>query len=169
MLGFTHLPADGARMPSAALPSRYIIAESDRRDLEARMADMHVRINRERRAQFYHNLFRLWPVALGLGLSFCAASLRDAAAGYAPLLAKFLFPLSALAAIHEINLGPTFMPTLSQTMLYAQFSLDGLLACMLLRQRSHLLTVCGQVALFHVLFLLCIGCVTGSFGDLMTN
>jgi hypothetical protein len=158
-----------AEIPSIPHGTRYLAAEVDRRDVEARLAAMHVRINEERRAEFYHHLFGLWPIALGLGLSCCATPLRDAAADYAPLLAKFLFPLSALAASHDVHFGLGAMPTLSQAMLYAQFTLDGLLASMLLRQRSHLLAVCVQVALFHVLFLLCIGLVAGSFGPLVMN
>ncbi|MGH9561764.1 MAG: hypothetical protein ACRD3S_09945 [Terracidiphilus sp.] len=169
MLGLTDARANNAPMPSVALPTLHLAAELDRRDVEARLEAMHVRIHKERRAEFYHNLLALWPVVLGLGLSCCATMLRDAAAGYAPLLAKFLFPLAALAAFHDVRFGPNAMPTLSQVMLYGQFALDGLLALMLLRQRSAFLTVCVQVVLFHVLFLLSIGCVAGSFSALTMN
>ncbi len=169
MLGLSQVPANGSGMPSAALPPLYINAELDRHDLADRMAALHERIVKERRAEFYGNLLSLWPVALGLGLSCCAAALHDAAAGYMPMLAKLLFPLSALAAYRDIHIGSDAMPSLSQIMLYAQFTLDGLLVCMLLRQRCHWLTVGLQVALFHVLFLFCIGWAAGSFGALTMN
>jgi hypothetical protein len=158
-----------AEIPSIPYGNRHMAVELDRREMEARMAAMRVQIHKDRRAEFYRDLLSLWPVALGLGLSCCANPLRDAVAGFAPLLAKFLFPLSALAATHDLHFGPDGMPPLSQVMLYAQFTLDGLLASMLLRQRSHLLSSCVQVALFHLLFLLCIGWETGSFGALMMN
>lgn len=158
-----------AEIPASPRGSRYLVAELDRREMEVRMAAIHVQIHKERRAEFYSSLLSLWPIALGLGLSCCATPLHDAVTGFAPLLAKALFPLSTLAALHEIHFGPDGMPTLSQVMLNAQFILDGLLACMLFRQRSHFLSVCVQVALFHVLFLLCIGWEAGSFGALMMN
>ena len=168
-LGLTQLPANNAGMPSAALPPLYVNAEADRRDMDARLEAMRVQLHRERRAQFYRDISNLWPVALGLGLSCCAAPIRDAAAGCAPLLAKFLFPLSALAAFHDIQFRPDAMPTLSLVLLYAQFAVDGVLASMLLRQRSHPLNVCLQLVLFHALFLLSIGLVAGSFGALTMN
>ncbi|MGB0063758.1 MAG: hypothetical protein WBP85_04865 [Terracidiphilus sp.] len=169
MLKTAQFPLQCADIPLSPLGSRQIAAEMDRRDINARLAAMHVSIHKERRARFYGNLFSLWPVALGVGMSFCSTSLCDAAGNYAPLVAKLLFPLSFLAAQHEMHLGPDAMPALSQVMLFAQFPLDGLLVCMLLRQRSNLLSVCGQVALFHVLFLVCIGWVTGSFRGIMAN
>lgn len=168
-LGLTQLPANNAGLPSAALPPLYVNAEADRRDVDARLEAMHMRLRRERRAQFYRDITNLWPVALGLGLSCCAAPIRDAVAGVAPLLAKFLFPLSALAAFHDMHLGPDALPALSLVLLYGQFFVDGLLVCMLLRQRSHPLNVCLQLVLFHALFLVSIGLVEGSFSAIAMN
>lgn len=167
MLQRLNLQADYPVLPPLSVQP--VAAELDRRDFEGHLADLHTRLHRERRAQFYRNLSNLWPIALGIAMSCCATSLRDAVAGYAPILAKFLFPLSVLAAFHDTHLGPDAMPTLSQVMLYAQFFVDGLVACILLRQRSHWLTVCAQIALFHGLFLLSIGWVAGSFRAVTMN
>lgn len=170
MLQSLNLQADYAVLPPLStepVVSAPVVAELDRHDLANRMAALHEQIHKERRAEFNSNLLNLWPVALGLTLSCCATALRDAAAGYTPLLAKFLFPLSALAVLHDVHFGTDAMPPISLVMLYAQFALDGLLACMLLRQRSHWVTVCVQIALFHGLFLLSIGWAAGSFGALM--
>lgn len=167
MLQSLNLQADYAALPP--LPVETVVSELDRHDLASRMAALHEQIHRERRAQFYRDISNLWPVVLGLGLSCCAAPIRDAAAGCAPLLAKCLFPLSALAALHDVRLGSDALPALSLVLLYAQFVIDGLLVRMLLRQRSHPLNVCLQLVLFHALFLVSIGVAAGSFSALMMN
>lgn len=168
-LGLTQSAANNAGMPSAALPPLYVNAEADRLNMDVRLEAMHLQLRKERRAQFYRDISNLWPIALGLGLSCCTMPIRDAVASYAPLLAKFFFPLSALAAFHDIHVGPDALPALSLVLLYGQFFMDGLLACMLLKQRSHPLNVCLQLVLFHALFLVSIGLVAGSFSVLTMN
>lgn len=153
---------------SNALRSLQIAAEVDRRDVEAHVAELHARILSERRAASYRNLMNLWPVAVGLGLSFYAPTLYEMAAGYTPWAAKLLFSFSALVGQHEVRLGRA-LPSLSQVMLYAQFPLDGLLASGRLRKGSHVLIVCGQVILFHGVILLCIALGNGAFSGILRN
>lgn len=130
------------------------------------MAALRRQMRRERRVQFVRNLAALWPIAVCLTISYYAPSLRDLAAGCAPWAATVLFSLSALAAQCEIHLHLAMAPTLSQAMLYAQFPLDGLVACVLLRRRSTWWSVCGEVAYLHVLAALCFVLVSGALGHL---
>lgn len=159
--------SDCSAMPPLPRRFRPIAAGVDRRDVEANLAAVHKQIRKQRRAKFYGNLLSFWPVVLGIVLSFYAPELRDLAGGFASLPAKLLFPLSALAALHEIPGISAPLPALSQLLLYAQFPFDGLLAFMLLRQRSGLLNICSQVMCFHIVFLLCIGIETGSLSHML--
>ena len=165
----TQSAADGAGMPAGSLSLPQGLAELVRLELAAHMAAINKQMRTEQRARFWRNLATLSPVALGLAMGLYAPLLGDLAAGYAPWAATLLFPLSALAAQHEIHLSLGAAHSLSQAMLYAQFPLDGLLAAMLLRQRSTLWSVCGQVIFLHALALLCMGPATGPLGRFLAN
>jgi hypothetical protein len=161
--------ADVTGMPVGLLLPFHLAAELERRQVAALMEARSQQRRRERRVHFWKRLATFWPVALGLTIGVYAPLLHDRADGCASWTALFLFPLSALAAQRETLWSPAATQTLCQAMLYAQLPLDGLLAAIFLRQRVTWLNMCVQVALLHVLVLLCLGLSTGSAGQYLTE
>ena len=157
------LEIDPAGLPLIPLRPFANSADLERRETEKRIAALHRQMHWERRVKFYRNLASFWPIALGVALSLYAPSLRDMAGSYASWAAKLLLPLWALTALHQAPVLWSDLPAVSQFMLYAQFPLDGLIACRLVRQRSSLWNVGGQLAFLHAIFLLCITLETASF------
>jgi hypothetical protein len=126
-------------------------------------------MRRERRMRAYRHWVTFWPVALGILMGAYAPLLRDLAASYSPWAATVLFPLSTVMQQHGFNFSSITVQTLSQVLLFAQFPLDGLLACMILKHRPTMMGVCGQVAGLHTLAVLYVALVSGSFNQFLPN
>jgi hypothetical protein len=156
-------------MPAGSLSPFYVEIELERLHLAARIVAVNRQTRREQQARFYRYVITFWPVALGVLLSAYAPLLHDLAASYGTWAATILFPFSAVAEQHGLNISWATAQTLSQVMLYAQFALDGLMARMVLKHRTTLKGVCGQVAGFHALAVLYIALVSGSFNQFLMN
>jgi hypothetical protein len=165
----TKFAAQYAGFPTDSLSSSYVATELERLHLKARIAAVHKEMHREWRARELRYWASCWPVALGVVLSFYAPLLRDLAAGYASWAETLLFPLSAVAGLHGLNLTSGTAQALAQFLLFAQFPLDGLLAHKILKHRPTVMSVCGHVACLHSLAVLYIALVSGSFNQYLPS
>jgi hypothetical protein len=169
MLDSPQFAGEGAGVPAGSYAPAFAAAELERQQMLRCLADFHGRLRLERQTRSLRRLASLWPVALGVVLGAYGPVLRDLAAGYAPWAVTLLFPFSALVGERGLHLSWDATQTLAQLLLYAQFPLEGLLACMVLRHRVGLFKVAGQVICAHVLAVLYLGLVSGSFSQFLAN
>jgi hypothetical protein len=139
--------------------------EIEQRQTSQLIAAYHQRRRFERRIRSVLSLVNLWPIALGVLLGICAPFLRDLAANFAPWVSTVLFPFSAMVGDREFHLSRDTAQAIAHFLLYAQFPLEGMLARMVLKHRSSLFKVFGEVVSLHALAVLYVGLASGTLSS----
>jgi hypothetical protein len=169
MLENTEFAAECAGYSSIPASQCYASVETERHQVSLLIAAFHRSMRAERQYQSLLRLASLWPVALGLLLGFYAPLLRDLAANSAPWALNLLFPFSAVVSERGLNLSWDAAQGLAQFLLYAQFPLEGLLVRLVLKHRVDLFHVLGKITCLHVIAVLYLGLVSGSFSQILAS
>ncbi len=125
--------------------------EAERQELAAHLAAFFKELRAEQFARELRQWISLWPIVAGLLLGMYAPTLHALIARYAPWAITGVFPFLILAGRPEVQMLGKFGRAVPAVMLYAQFPLEGLFARMILKRRTTLAGVWGQVSLFHFL------------------
>ncbi len=125
--------------------------EAQRRQESATSLTLLYELRRKERREQHRGLLKSWwPLGARLVLSAFAPLIRAVAHLAGEWVVNCVFPFVVLAERPEMQAGP-ITQQLPAIMLYAQFSIEGLLARLILRRHVPPLGVAFQVALFHVL------------------
>lgn len=121
-----------------------------KRELEESLAVLDARRRAEKRQERRRRSVSYWPVWLGLLLGLLGPVILFVTESVGSWCTALVFPFVALAQRPEIQVGRIthLLPTM---MLYLQFPIEGLLACLVLKRRVPPLRVVWQVTLFHFL------------------
>jgi len=125
--------------------------EAERQELATHLAAFFQELRAERFARELRLWLSLWPVAAGLLLGAFAPGLHASIAVHAPWAVTGVFPFLILAGRPEVQMLGRFGRAAPVFMLYAQFPLEGLFAWIILKRRTTLVGVGGQVSLLHFL------------------
>lgn len=148
----------------------FTATEIERQELSHLLAAFHRRLRVERRIRSLWSLVSLWPVVVGVLLGVYAPTLRDLAANSsAPWVVTLLFPFSVLVGERGLHFSWDTAHALAQIVLYVQFPLEGLMACIVLKHRVSLFKVSGRVAFLHAFAVLYLVLATGSLNQFLTN
>ncbi|HUV70318.1 MAG TPA: hypothetical protein VMW15_11695 [Terracidiphilus sp.] len=137
-----------------------------KRETQANLAALRERHRRKQLKQSIASWIELWPVALGIILSYFTPQLREIVAPFGRWGMWIVFPLEALSERPELYMGykvAMFLPTL---MFYAQYPLEGLLAKTILKGNMTIPRVMVEVAYFHALCVVELWLVSGGLWHL---
>ncbi len=123
------------------------------REVEEGLAMLEARREAERRQRAHERITKLWPLWLGLLLGTLGPAIRLGLKSFGAWCVVLVYPFVVLAGRPELQAGP-ITHALPTVMLYAQFPIEGLLACIILKHHVRPWGVAGQVFLFHFLGLL---------------
>jgi len=123
------------------------------KEVQAGLALLEERREAERRQRMRDRITKLWPLWLGLLLGVLGPAIHLSLESVGAWSVILVYPFVVLAGRPELQAGP-ITHALPAIMLYAQFPIEGLLACIILKHHVRPWGVVGQVFLFHFLGLL---------------
>ncbi len=121
-----------------------------KRELEESLSVLTARRLAEKHMQRRQHLASLWPVWLGMLLGLLGPAIQFVTDSVGHWCTALVYPFMVLAQRPEIQVG-SFSHLLPGVLLYAQFPIEGLLACLVLKRHVPPLRVAWQVTLFHFL------------------
>jgi hypothetical protein len=122
------------------------------KEMDLALERLHKRLEAERKKLSRQYWARFWPVAVGIGMTFFAPTLKEILnLFFHPWGMGLVFPFVVLSGRPELHLGSHWASVVPQWMLYLEFPLEGFLIKSIITGKVKPMAVLGRLACLHLM------------------